>query len=127
MSRLVNIWIPNLLETSALIRPKRIVLPVAAILLAFPVQAQSNGPRADLWMHGWDWGHSIIGFFMMIVALGGVVLLVVLAERWFGGRPTGRPAPLSEENSAVDILNERFARGEIDQAEYEERKTLLSS
>jgi putative membrane protein len=29
--------------------------------------------------------------------------------------------------SALDILNERYARGEINQAEYEERRRVLRS
>ncbi len=55
-----------------------------------------------------------------------VFLFVVLAVRWIGGSSADRtPSPASK--SALDILNERFARGEIDKKEYEEGKNLLSS
>jgi len=37
----------------------------------------------------------------------------------------GRTAPRPEGNRALDILDERFARGELDQREYEERRRLL--
>ena len=55
-----------------------------------------------------------------------VFLFVDLAVRWIGRSSADRtPSPASK--SALDILNERFARGEIDEEEYEERKNLLSS
>ena len=77
----------------------------------------------------WDGGvfHMFFGFLMMLLFLAAIVALVVLAVRWLSGpgrhlfhdgsRPTGR--------SALDILKERLAKGEIDVAEYEERKRAL--
>jgi putative membrane protein len=52
------------------------------------------------------------------------VTLVVWVLRWMG--VIGPRAP-KDGKSAREILDERFARGEIDQAEYEERKLAISS
>ena len=76
-------------------------------------------------MYGGGWGHMISGAFMMVLFWGGLILLSVLGLRWFSdhrnqehGRQTG---------SSLEILKERFARGEIDSAEYEERRRILTS
>ena len=61
-----------------------------------------------------------------IVVIGGAVALFVLLLR--GGR-TETPSTWRRDagrQTAFDILRERFARGEIDQREFEERKGLLS-
>jgi putative membrane protein len=53
--------------------------------------------------------------------------VVVLLIRWLGG-PLQHPAPLhypSPGRPSLDILKERFARGEIDKEEYEERRRVL--
>jgi putative membrane protein len=76
----------------------------------------------------WDGGvfHMFFGFLMMILFLAIVVGVVVLLVRWLGGsehplfRPSGQPP-----RSPLDILKERLARGEIDVAEFEERKRAL--
>jgi len=58
-----------------------------------------------------------------VIVIAGIVLLV----RWAGG-PRGQatpPAPTSPPD-ARRILDERFARGEIDEDEYRRRRDTLS-
>lgn len=66
----------------------------------------------------------IFGPIMMIVFIVLTVLTIAWALGAFGlgwqSDPQGRDTPL-------DILKHRFARGEIDRAEYEDRKRLLSN
>ena len=101
----------------------------SALLAAIPAHAQMYSTRpgwSDGWGWGWGWGHMLSGGLMMILFWGGIILVIVFAVRALGGSasqtdltPTGRKRPL-------DILQERFARGEIDKQEYEERSRLLS-
>jgi len=61
-----------------------------------------------------------------ILVIGGIVALVLLLFRT--GRTETPPAWRRDSNrqTSFDILRERFARGEIDRQEYEDRKGLLS-
>lgn len=77
---------------------------------------------------GWDYGTSapwygmIFGPIMMII----FVVLTVLIIAWVL-RAVGLGWQSSTQgNTPLDALKHRFARGEIDRAEYEERKQLLS-
>jgi putative membrane protein len=71
-------------------------------------------------MAGWAW--PMMGLFWIIV-----ILLIVLTMRWLipgvaTDKVSLREAP---HGDALAILDERFARGEIDTAEYDERKRAL--
>lgn len=68
----------------------------------------------------------IFGPIIMIAVLVTIVVAVVLIVRWLGGGSTGAAVPPATGKTALDILKERFARGEIDKDECEERKRLLS-
>ena len=60
-----------------------------------------------------------------IIVIGGIVLVVMLLMR--ANRTETPPAWRDGYRHApFDILRERFARGEIDRQEYEDRKALLS-
>ena len=56
--------------------------------------------------------------FVALIAVG--VVLVVRALRGQTGAPSGAPAP-----DALGILQSRYARGEIDRDEFEERRSTL--
>jgi putative membrane protein len=79
-------------------------------------------------MYGWwdgssaPWYGMIFGPLMMIGFIVVTVLIIALVLRAVGlGWQSSTPG-----NTPLDTLKHRFARGEIDRAEYEERKQLLS-
>lgn len=65
------------------------------------------------------WGAGGFGFLWMMLFWVGVILLVVWAVRQSGGREA------EPRNRAVEILEERFARGEVDTEEFEARRRDL--
>jgi putative membrane protein len=78
-------------------------------------------------MWGWGWYGMIFGPLFMILWLA-VIAVVVLIVRWLAGPWHGMPPSQTPPGrTALDILKERFARGEIDNEEYEERRRLLGS
>jgi putative membrane protein len=101
--------------------------PALLLLATFlSLQAQSATAQGGMWGDGWGWGHMFFGSFMMLLFWGGLIILVVFAVRSMGtGSPRGGVGP-APGNRALDILEERYARGEIEKEEYEERRRLLS-
>ena len=76
-----------------------------------------------MWGEG-GWTMMFFGPFFMIVTLVATVAVIVLLVRWLGGVPSGA-AQFPAVKSPLDILKERFARGEIDKAEFDERRRVL--
>jgi putative membrane protein len=79
-------------------------------------------------MYGWwdraspPWYGMILGPIMMIA----FIVLTVLIIAWLLRALELGWQSNTDGKSALDILKDRFARGEIERAEYEERKKLLS-
>ncbi len=78
-------------------------------------------------MGGWGWGGMIFGPIMMIVFIAVAVVVVVLLVRWLGGPGHGGALHGPPGKAPLDILRERFARGEIDKKEFEERRRVLEA
>ena len=105
------------------------ILPFSAATMPVAAQTPPAEPeRSVYWPHmmGCDGSWFGSGPIMMLIWLGLLVGIVVLLARAFGGPArgaTGRQA--HSANTALDILRERFARGEIDRAEFEDKRRVL--
>jgi putative membrane protein len=107
------------------------VAGAAAALVPRGVWAQAQpepyryeyGPHMMWWDGGW-YG-MMFGPLFMILMLAVVIAVVFLLVRWLGAPWQGtHQVPPGE--TALNILKERLARGEIDKDEYEEKRRLIS-
>jgi putative membrane protein len=77
------------------------------------------------WGYGWGWGGGM--FFGPLFMIGGPVLLIILIVvlvRWL---TNSRDSPSVQMRTPREILDERFAKGEIQRDEYEERRKALGA
>ena len=82
---------------------------------------------AMMWEDGYGFGAGggLLWLLVIVLVVVGVVGLVVYLMRPSRHAPPPSTPPTPPADSALQILRERFARGEIDQAEYEERRRAL--
>jgi putative membrane protein len=77
---------------------------------------------------GWGWGAWVFMAIMMVIFFALVAGVLVALIRPGGWRGTGAgPQTDPGSSDALRILDERFARGEIDAEEYAQRRKLLRS
>jgi putative membrane protein len=117
--RLTGIAVAALLSATGLLAPA----------LALGQQGDSYGRGYSGHMMDWGgaWYAMIFGPLFMIIMLAIVVAVAVLLVRWLGGGGHGGQAPHAGApgRAPLDILKERYARGEIDREEFEERRRVL--
>jgi putative membrane protein len=70
------------------------------------------------WM-GWGWGGMWLGPLFMLIPLVLLIAAVVVLLRWMG---VGSSDGGGRVRTAREILDERYARGEIDREEYQRRR-----
>ncbi len=115
------------------------------ILTATPALAQQGpgsggvGPMygyGHMWYGGWGWhAGMMLGPLFAILALVGIVTLFVWLLRGFGmghggfhhwhGHGFCPHCGHGRRGGALEILEERFARGEIGKDEFEEKRRLI--
>lgn len=97
---------------------------VATFGAAHPALAQQEGDhwRMHEWM-GWGGGGMWLGPLWLLLWLAVIMAVIIALVRWL--------APIENRSqsfprSARDILDERYARGEIDDDEYLKRRENIS-
>jgi putative membrane protein len=88
---------------------------------ASPPEKYTFGPHMMWWGGGWSGMIFAPLFMILMVAL--VLAAAVLLVRWLG--PWQRTTQAPPARTSLDILKERFARGEISKEEYQERRHVL--
>lgn len=70
------------------------------------------------------WGWVMMGFWTLLF------IALIAAVVWLLARntaPSGRPTTTTSHDAARDILAQRYARGEIDETEYQKRLQTIAS
>jgi putative membrane protein len=76
------------------------------------------------WGHGWNgmgWGGALLMLLFWVLLVAGVIVLL----RRLRARDLG-PDNEVPQKTALDILEERYARGEIDREEFEQKRRDLA-
>ncbi|MGZ4306667.1 MAG: SHOCT domain-containing protein [Solirubrobacteraceae bacterium] len=84
--------------------------------------AEALVPLGSTWH---DWGHGGAGWWIVAVVLfwgllvGGILLLLRGSGHW------SRRSRPSERESALEVLERRFAEGQVSVEEYQNRRRIL--
>jgi len=96
------------------------IFTVGAATNAFAQMGGYMGPGMMGWGYGMGWGWSIIMIAFWIAVIAGIIFLI----RWIAVS-TDKGKAAGGEDSALEILRKRYARGEINKQEFEEKKRDL--
>lgn len=94
--------------------------PFKNLLMQWRDYGGGMGPGMMGWGYGMGWLWTIITIVFWVALIIGIIFLI----RWLAASTKQRGEGKSED-SALEILKKRYARGEISKEEYEERRRDL--
>jgi putative membrane protein len=68
------------------------------------------------------WGFGWLGMFIFWIV---VIFFIALVVKWFLQQGRSEPRGPAQGESALEILKKRYARGEINKEEFEQKKKDL--
>ncbi len=96
-----------------------IISTFATFALVSQVSAQMMGPG----MMGWGgWG---MGWVFMIIFWALIIVALVFLIKWLAGLSRSRASSDKPHDSALEILKQRYAKGEINKEEFDQKKRDL--
>jgi putative membrane protein len=100
-------------------------LLAAMLALGWIAPAWAQTGQGPWHMHDWGWGMGWGGMVLgPLLTIGLIILLVALVVPFVRSLGGGSAGPRAR--SARDILDERYAKGEIDREEYLRRRQDIS-
>ena len=103
---------------------------LSGFIFFLPNHALAQSGRYSDWHMGpgmmGSWGMGGFGMIFMMVFWVLAIVGLIFIVKWLIQAATGQKGNVDNNSSrAIEILKERFARGEIDKAEFEAKRELL--
>ncbi|HOO78072.1 MAG TPA: SHOCT domain-containing protein [bacterium] len=103
----------------------KVIVLVIAVFLLIPIASVCGNGTEEGHMGGWDHmmnfsGGGVIMWVLLIILLGVIIYLFFL--KGTGGGRSGNP-----QETPLEIIKKRYARGEITEAEFKKMKRDLES
>ncbi len=99
-------------------------------LLLIPARALAQGYHGSWLSHPgmtMGWGMGIFGMIFMLIFWGLIITGLVFLIKWLFSLGNKTAEKNNSNSRALEILKERYARGEIDKNEFDARKQDLTT
>ncbi len=107
------------------------MLIVTLLMGLIPPGSYEREDTPMMWGYGLSWGGMFLMSFGMLLWIALLVVLTWALIRWLSSKVTTSAPPVTITSvsgpSAMEILRQRYARGEIDTATFEQMRERLEA